>query len=158
MKYSNNGKEWIIPPNVSQLKAFTFSTATLLSLDLVSANEQQTPVSMATPLVHLNPDVFEDPDVFDPERFIADPSLKKSVISFSWGSRQCLGRELSLSEMYMVHGTLWRYFGCSEDKGEKGWLELFETDISNIKMVSDRFVPSPKKGSKGIRIVVRGGQ
>ena len=110
---------------------------------------------MATPLVHLNPDVFDRPDTFDPERFIANPALKKSIISFSWGARQCLGMQLAFAEMYMVHGTLWRHFGCKEDPGDKGWLEVYGTDRTDVTMISDRFVPGIRKGSLGIRAVVR---
>ena len=57
--------------------------------------------------------------------------------------------------LFLVHSEIWRRFGSKEDHGEDGWLELFETDRrSDIDMVADRFVPSPRADSKGIRIKV----
>lgn len=110
---------------------------------------------MATPLVHLNPKVFHDPLIFDPERFIEDPRLKRNLMPFSHGSRQCLGIQLAYAELYLMLGSLWRKFGCKEDKGDEGWLELYQTDKTDVEMVADRFVPYPKEGSQGIRILVR---
>lgn len=76
-------------------------------------------------------------------------------MSFSHGSRQCLGMQLAYAELYLMLASLWRKFGCKEDKGDEGWLELYQTDKTDVEMAADRFVPYPKKGSKGIRIVVR---
>jgi len=59
---------------------------------------------MATPLVHLNRDHFADPLTFNPERFIADPRPKKNLMSFSHGSRQCLGMQLAYAELCTYHG------------------------------------------------------
>ena len=95
---------------------------------------------MATPLVHLNPTHFSDPLSFYPERFIEDPRLKRNLMSFSQGSRQCLGMQLAFAELYLVNSAIWRRFGSKEDKGDAGWLELFETDKTDVEMVADMFV------------------
>ncbi|KAA8566069.1 hypothetical protein MFRU_039g00150 [Monilinia fructicola] len=129
LKFNDGKKVWFIPPG--------------------------TDVSMATPLVHLNPKVFHNPLVFDPERFIEDPRLKRNLMTFSHGSRQCLGIQLAYAELYLMLGSLWRKFGCKEDKGDEGWLELYKTDKTDVEMAADRFVPYPKKGSEGIRIIIR---
>jgi cytochrome P450 len=46
-------------------------------------------------LVQRNPDMFPDPDRFDPERWITDGQvdnkLMKYLVSFTRGSRMCLG-------------------------------------------------------------------
>ena len=115
----------------------------------------QTPVGMAAPLIHLNPDVFVDPMEFRPERFIENPQLKRNLIAFSQGSRQCLGMHLTLTELFLMLSEIWRRFGSKEDHGDDGWWELFETDRSDCDMVSDRFTAYPKADSKGIRIKVR---
>ena len=109
---------------------------------------------MAAPLVHLNPDIFADPMTFRPERFIENPQLKRYLMTFSQGSRQCLGMQLAYTELFLMHSEIWRRFGSKEDHGEDGWWELFETDRSDTDMASDRFVPYPKADSKGIRIKV----
>jgi cytochrome P450 len=55
-----------------------------------------TPVGMTAVLVHLNEDLFPEPLEFRPERWLdedgkRDPRLEKYILSFSRGSRQCLG-------------------------------------------------------------------
>lgn len=128
MIYNDGKKQWHIPPGTS--------------------------VGMASPLIHLNEEVFADPLQFRPERFIENPKLKRCLMTFSQGSRQCLGMNLALTEVFLMLSDIWRRFGSKDDHGEDGWWELFETDRSDIDMVSDRFVPYPKKDSKGIRIKV----
>ena len=117
-------------------------------------NRHQTPVGMSAPLIHLNPDIFVNPMEFRPERFIENPLLKRNLMTFSMGSRQCLGMNLAYGEIFLILSQIWRRFGSKEDHGEDGWWELFETDRSDADMASDRFVPYPKEDSKGIRIKV----
>jgi cytochrome P450 len=57
---------------------------------------------MSTPLIHLNPQIFPDPLSFQPERFLEKPRLKRYLMSFSQGSRQCLGMQLAYAELYLV--------------------------------------------------------
>ncbi|KAL9104891.1 MAG: hypothetical protein Q9163_000208 [Psora crenata] len=118
-----------------------------------------TPVGIAAPLIHHNPDIFADPLEFCPERFIENPQLKRYLLTFSQGSKQCLGMQLAYTEIYLLLSGLWRRFGSKEAHGEDGWWELFETDRSDTDMASDmasdRFVPYPKADSKGIRIKER---
>ncbi|KAM0802677.1 oxoglutarate/iron-dependent oxygenase [Usnea florida] len=126
--YNDGNKQWSIPPG--------------------------TPVGMSAPLIHLNPDIFDNPMEFRPERFIENPLLKRNLMTFSMGSRQCLGMNLAYGEIFLILSQIWRRFGSKEDHGEDGWWELFETDRSDADMASDRFVPYPKADSKGIRIKV----
>ena len=73
--------------------------------------------------------------------------------------------QLAYAELYLVVSGIWRRFrgpAAYDDEKEKegsaddfwGRWELFDTDKSDVEMVSDRFQPYPKRGSKGIRIVV----
>lgn len=55
-----------------------------------------TPVGMTAVLVHLNADLFPEPRAFRPERWLdadgkRDRRLEKYILSFSRGSRQCIG-------------------------------------------------------------------
>lgn len=58
-----------------------------------------TPVSMSAPDILDSPDVFADPKTFMPERWLANVGdcietgdrLDRFLVSFSKGSRQCLG-------------------------------------------------------------------
>ena len=110
---------------------------------------------MYAPLVHHSPDIFDNPMEFRPERFLENPLLKRNIMTFSHGSRQCLGIQLSYTEIFLMLSEIWRRFGSKEDHGEDGWWELFETDRSDCDMVSDKFTPFPRDDSKGIRIKVR---
>jgi len=116
-----------------------------------------TPVGMTTPLIHLNPSIFPNPLTFQPERFIENPRLKRYLMSFSQGSRQCLGMNLAYAELYLVLSGLWRRFGGPETKDEdgSGWMELYETDKRDVEMEYDLFVPYGKSNSKGIRVIIR---
>ena len=58
--------------------------------------------------------------------------------------------QLTYTDLFLMHSEICRQFG-----GEDGWWELWETDRSDTDMASDRFVPDPRAGSKGIRIKVR---
>jgi cytochrome P450 len=61
-----------------------------------------TPVSMTIPLTHHNESVFPDSDAFDPDRWIGDDAkqLDRYLVSFSRGSRGCLGINLAWTELY----------------------------------------------------------
>ena len=96
---------------------------------------------MSTPWIHLNPKIFPDPLSFQPERFLEKPHLKRYIMSFSQGSRQCLGMQLAYAELYLVLSGVWRRFGgpSSTDtgtipEGYGGRMELFETDRRDVEM------------------------
>ncbi|KAE8361743.1 cytochrome P450 [Aspergillus caelatus] len=108
-----------------------------------------TPVGMTAALVHVNPELFHHPHEFRPERWLGPDGqphrgLDKYILSFSRGSRQCIGINLAYSELYMGIGILIRRLG---DR-----MQLFETDRTDVDMVEDCFVPVPKRESKGVRV------
>lgn len=55
----------------------------------------QTPVGQPDYFVHRDPSIFPDPDKFDPDHWIRagekNINLKSFLVSFSKGSRQCIG-------------------------------------------------------------------
>ena len=105
-----------------------------------------TPVSMTPVLLHDNPAFFPDARTFRPERFLEQPTLRKYLLSFSRGSRQCAGQNLAYCELYL---TLAAVFAPGRFE-----LELFETDVSDVETKHDFFNTSPKLDSKGIRVTV----
>jgi cytochrome P450 len=50
-----------------------------------------TPVMQSLYLLHMDSTVFPDPFSFQPQRWIANPDLKRNLFAFSRGSRMCLG-------------------------------------------------------------------
>lgn len=105
-----------------------------------------TPLSMTSVLLHDNPTLFPDPRTFKPERYLEQPSLRKYLIPFSRGSRQCAGMHLAYCEFYL---TLAAVFAPGRFK-----LELFETDVSDVETKHDFMNTSPKLDSKGIRVTI----
>ena len=131
---TRNGKKWIIPPG--------------------------TPVGMTSVHIHEDQSIFPDFSVFRPERWLENPHLDKFLLSFSKGSRQCLGINLAYAEMYVCLSNIFRRFGSGGEKGfrlesDEGVLELWETDLTDVEIKGDGFVPLMKEGSKGVRIKVR---
>lgn len=49
-------------------------------------------------------------------------------------------------ELFLAAGTLFRKFD----------LELYRTDVTDVLLAHDFFIPSPKLDSKGIRVKVKG--
>ncbi|KAI9837891.1 MAG: hypothetical protein M1837_002681 [Sclerophora amabilis] len=113
-----------------------------------------TPVGMTSTLVHLNPSLFPQPLEFRPERWLdadnkRDKTLDKYLLSFSKGSRQCIGINLAYAELYMTLGFIIRRIGSQ--------LNLYETDKSDVEIESDQFVAMPKASSKGVRVTISPG-
>jgi cytochrome P450 len=91
-------KEWSIPAGVSLC-----SDNVLLGMEV---NILQTPVGMTSVLMHHKEDIFPDSYNFIPERWL-DPErrkhLEKYLVSFTKGSRQCIGMKyvLCLEELLL---------------------------------------------------------
>ncbi|KAH6645048.1 putative cytochrome P450 [Truncatella angustata] len=109
-----------------------------------------TPVSMTTTDVLYDEKVFPQPRSFVPERWLGNPktaegdSLNHYFVPFGKGPRACIGINLAYVELHLALATLFRRFT----------FELYGTDRSDVEMVHDFFVPSPKLNSKGLRVKV----
>ena len=129
-----SGKEYLIPP--------------------------QTPVGMTSFHIHHDESIFPDARSFIPERWIENPGLSRFLVSFSKGTRNCLGINLAYAEIYLCLAAIFRRFGSGgkdgvREEGDEGVLELFETGLKDVETAADFFVPVPVKGSQGIRIKVK---
>lgn len=128
----NSGKEWTIPA--------------------------KTPVGMSTVQIHHDENIYPDSKSFRPERWLGSEGkrLDKYFVSFSKGSRNCLGMNLSYGELYLFLATVWRSWTSREvgpTEGEAGLLELFETTARDVEIEGDYYIPVAQKGSKGVRLV-----
>lgn len=98
--------------------------------------------------------VFPDSTAFRPERWLDDPditggkgaSFSQYKVAFGRGARSCLGRELAYVELFLGIATIFRRFQ----------MELYDTTSEAIEFHMDRFVPKPKPGTKGVRVLVTG--
>lgn len=61
-----------------------------------------------------------------------------------WHFADCLLISLAYMELYIALATVFRRFS----------LELYETDVSDVDLAHDFFLPSAKLDSKGIRVRV----
>jgi cytochrome P450 len=127
LAFSAPDQEWVIPPG--------------------------TPVSMTSVLIHHDESIFPNSCEFQPERWINNPGLDRYLVSFSKGSRSCIGVNLAYAEMYLWLAGVFRRYGSPDIrfKTDEGALELFETDQSDVDMWADRFIPVVKPGSKRVR-------
>jgi cytochrome P450 len=140
------GREWVIP--------------------------RDTPVGMSVAQLHHDESVFPDSHKWIPERWLnsngeLNQGLDKYLLSFTRGSRQCLGMHLGWSELYLVISSLWMRFGSVDGEteegvlyegvraeGDEGALGLYDTGMGDVVLDGDSFLPLVRKGSHGIRVQV----
>ncbi|KAI1827693.1 benzoate 4-monooxygenase cytochrome P450 [Xylaria intraflava] len=102
-----------------------------------------TPVMQSLYLHHMSESLFPDPFTFNPQRWIDDPKLKASLISFGRGSRICIGINLAYAEIYLTLAYLFRRFD----------LELYQTSKQrDVETSNDCFIGTPHLNSPGIRV------
>ena len=58
-----------------------------------------TAVGMTAPLINRHPSLYDDPDEFRPDRYLKNPKLSRHSLTFSKGTRQCLGVSASISRL-----------------------------------------------------------
>ncbi|KAK0637582.1 Cytochrome P450 monooxygenase yanH [Lasiodiplodia hormozganensis] len=110
------------------------------------------PVGMTAVHIHHDERIFPESTKFQPERWLDAEGRRRHdldgyLLSFSKGSRQCLGMNLAYAEMHIALATVLRRFG---DR-----MELFETGIDDVRVQRDFFIPKTKVGSKGIRVLIK---
>lgn len=115
-----------------------------------------TPVSMDSWHMHMNPTIFPEPARFKPQRWL-DPEAKLAnvngrkkplsnyLVSFSRGTRMCIGLHIAQAEIFVGLATIFR----------RHKLELFETDLSDVTPTRDMMVPHPPLASKGVKVRVK---
>lgn len=128
-----------------------------------------TPVGSTSVLIHHDENIFPNSKKFLPERWLDEHKqfsgahLEKYFVSFGTGSRACLGINLAYAELYLALAAMWRQWGsCDESGAQKqawssddvGALSLWRTDRHDVEIESDRMLPVPRMGSKGVRVKV----
>ncbi|KAK0708701.1 cytochrome P450 family protein [Lasiosphaeris hirsuta] len=106
---------------------------------------KNTPVSMTTVDVLMDDKIFPKPKSFVPGRWLENPALERHFVPFGKGSRQCLGINLAMAELYTTIATVFSRFE----------FELHETDESDVEMEHAYLVPYAKWESKGVRVTVK---
>ncbi|KAK8123755.1 trichodiene oxygenase [Apiospora kogelbergensis] len=110
-----------------------------------------TPIGMSSMIQNMDPILFPNPQEFKPERWLlADGqqnyALEKKLLSFSRGSRICLGMDLAYCEMYLMAAELvLRVLPHSR---------LVDTTLEDVEYHHDCIVASPKSGFIAVRMVI----
>ncbi|KAL1639847.1 hypothetical protein SLS58_007591 [Diplodia intermedia] len=125
-----------------------------------------TPVSMTQMFLHDDARIFPEPAAFRPERWLVEAEeredeekmtmdgererevarMRRFLVPFSKGTRQCVGMNLAYAEMFLALAALARP-GLG--------LELWETGVEDVRVAHDWFNPAPRVGSKGVRVLVK---
>ncbi|KAJ5107325.1 Benzoate 4-monooxygenase cytochrome P450 [Penicillium angulare] len=107
-----------------------------------------TPISQSVYFVHMDPTLFPEPKKFDPERWIRAEEegqhLTRFIVSFTKGSKQCLGMNLAYAEIYMTLAHVLRRFD----------FEPHETTVENISVHREMGVGYPKDMNFGVKAKV----
>ncbi|KAI1386875.1 cytochrome P450 [Hypoxylon trugodes] len=108
-------------------------------------------IGMSAVMMHHDEELFPDSHRFLPERWLDQngqrrKELDRYLLSFSKGSRGCLGQNLALCELHLSLAAL--------TLRVLPRMRLFETTEDDVKYDHDMFVPLPKDGSKGVRVVI----
>ena len=97
-----------------------------------------------------DPEIFPQPQTFNPDRWLEaaaqDQRLDRYLVTFSKGTRSCLGMNVAYSEMYLGVAALVSRFD----------MELYDFDQKrDLDIVRDTFVGLPSKESRGVRVKVK---
>ncbi|KAH8901066.1 putative cytochrome P450 [Thozetella sp. PMI_491] len=108
-----------------------------------------TAIGMSAFINHNNKELFPEPEKYDPERWIDDQGkpnhgMEKYILSFSKGSRQCIGMHLALCELYLVTAAM--------ALRVLPHVKLYDTVYEDIKYDFDAVTPQPKAGARGVRV------
>jgi cytochrome P450 len=108
-------------------------------------------ISMTIPEVSHDETLFPSSRTFTPERWLNDPKtpdgipLERFMVSFGRGTRSCLGINLAYIELYLTLGMMFRKYK----------FELYKSDVGDVKLGHDFFIPVTKLDSKGLRVLVK---
>ena len=97
-----------------------------------------------------DPSVFPEPYAFNPDRWLEAAAqgtrLDRYLVTFSKGTRSCLGMNLAYAELYLGIAALVSKFD----------LDLYDFDQNrDLDIVRDCFGGLPSKESRGVRVSVR---
>ncbi|KAH8641862.1 hypothetical protein IG631_04803 [Alternaria alternata] len=107
--------------------------------------------SMTIPDVSHDETIFPSSHEFIPERWLDDPKtpegipLERFMVSFGRGTRSCLGINLAYIELYLTLGMMFRRYK----------FELHESDVEDVTLAHDFFIPVAKLDSKGLRVLIK---
>ncbi|MCJ1465918.1 hypothetical protein MMC07_004537 [Pseudocyphellaria aurata] len=119
-----------------------------------------TPISMSIPLINTNPKIFSEPEEFRPDRWLENPKIGRYMLTFSRGTRGCMGINLAYQELRLLTAAIFRKYDLDDCTGtgtQPGpTIALYDTTRErDVDMNADMGCPKSSLGSKGVRLLVR---
>ncbi|KAF7133597.1 hypothetical protein CNMCM5793_004726 [Aspergillus hiratsukae] len=109
-------------------------------------------VNLRSPSMH--PSLWDDPARFNPDRFI-DKTSKRLLFTFSYGPRNCLGRNLAWVEMLTIVANVLKDFDIALAKDSRFGPHYTDEDGLPVLMPAKCFIASfPAKPERDCRMLI----
>ncbi|KAF2835335.1 putative cytochrome P450 monooxygenase [Patellaria atrata CBS 101060] len=106
--------------------------------------------------VHANPKIWRSPHLFDPSRFLEDEEAKRNVFAFSYGHRNCIGRNLAWVEMLIIIANILKDFDISlPEDSVYGPHNVDELGRPRIMATRSSLFTTPKYPERDCRLVIK---
>lgn len=104
----------------------------------------QTTVSISAYCIHNWDRYFKDPQTFRPERWLEPDAgeLDRYMVSFSRGSRSCLGINLATAELYLAFAYLFRVFDFTPYNTTSADIEEWKVRLDECICSTNRLIDS----------------
>ncbi|VUC26000.1 unnamed protein product [Clonostachys rosea] len=108
-------------------------------------------IGMSAFIVHMDETIFPRPAMFDPERWLdktgeVKRGLERYLLTFSRGSRNCVGMQLAYCELYICIAAL--------QLRVLPRMRLYKTNESDVQYDHDELVGKPRPDSQGCRVLI----
>lgn len=105
---------------------------------------------------HINKDVWEDSYSYDPTRFVNNDQAKRNVFAFSYGHRNCIGRNLAWMEMMVIVSNILKNYDIAlPPDSVYGPHNVDELGRPKIMPTRSILFTTPKYPERDCRILIR---
>lgn len=104
---------------------------------------------------HANKDVWTNPHIYDPSRFLGDEQAKRNVFAFSYGHRNCIGRNLAWVEIMIIIANILKDYEISlPENSVCGPHNVDELGRPKIMPTRSALFTTPKYPDRDCRLVI----
>ncbi|KAL2864094.1 cytochrome P450 monooxygenase helB4 [Aspergillus lucknowensis] len=104
---------------------------------------------------HSNKDVWNSPQFYDPTRFLDNEQAKRNVFAFSYGHRNCIGRNLAMMEIMIIIANLLKDYEIAlPEDSVCGPHNVDELGRPRIMPTRSALFTTPKYPERDCRLVV----